>query len=190
MEEENRKAFNEIDFLKKENKEGFEKVNSLTKENASLKEQLSELVTVVFEHITFINADLRHTISDKELHGFEFTISDISDRIATGNVSTGPFIYLKKYKIQVHYSEFTSNLSLTIMRVPGTHDADLAEAQVGLVYYQILNATDSEAVLDYSREIEHPLVINRMSPQIDIVNLAQFVFSNTVRIRLYLEVNN
>ena len=169
--------------VEEENKKAFEKIDFLTNENTSLRENVDELRMSVFEHA--VNSNLRHTLSDKELHGFQFTISDINERKNSGELFPGPMAYLKKYKIQVYYELITTYAELYFMMIPGQFDAELEEACVRQVYYQVINSVNSTVILEHSNTCSHPLTINKMSHIIILFNLKDRVINNTLTMKVF-----
>ena len=181
LKEENRQAHDSLRVLTKENRKSSKEMKFLTDENASLKE-------AVFENVR--KAELRHNLIGKELHGLQFKISNIKDWFASSGKATGPVFYVKKCKIQVHYVSFYSQFSVKFMRIPGIHDAKLKEVRVTTVFYQILHSLNSKVIFEESRYFNDPLIVNKMGPEIVVIDLNEHVLEYGAKLRLFFDIED
>ena len=137
-----------------------------------------------------VEAYLLHTFHGKELKGVQFKVENIQEKAGSDTISKGSMFYLERYKIQIHL-KLTTALCLYIMRIHGKYDMDfeMREATVGLCAYQIIDSENSKVMFRKSKNLDHPLDIDRMSPQISNLSLDKYVINDSLTVRVFFEIS-
>lgn len=173
VEEENKRAFRDIELLKKE--VGF------------LKDQISRQKCDCDKGASALVANLRMTSGEKQLEGIQFIIADVKAKMLIEEIQLGPVFYSKRYKLQVLF-KFDPHLRMYIQRIPGEYDEELEKAMVYFLVYQFVHNEDYHVLFEYDKCPKDLLAIDSMGYAFSEIRIDGYTSNDKLTIRIFLQI--